>query len=88
MLSVDHADVLDRYRTGMRTEQRWRDSGSTNTEELRQAMQHYRSVFETVVGETADAYPGNGNSDRVGTDNDGASSDLTGNRRVRQTPAD
>ncbi|MBV9293662.1 MAG: hypothetical protein JO222_14545, partial [Frankiales bacterium] len=31
MLSVDHADVLDRYRQGMSTEQRWRDSGATDT---------------------------------------------------------
>jgi len=61
MLSVDHADVLDRYRQGMRTEQRWRDSGTTDTEELRQAMQHYRAVFGRVIGETSDAYPtGNG----------------------------
>jgi hypothetical protein len=60
MLSVDHADVLDRYREGMRTEDNWRRRGTTETEELRQAMQHYRSVFDRVVGETADdehAYP-------------------------------
>jgi hypothetical protein len=58
MLSVDHADVLDRYRRGMATEQRWRDSGTTDTEDLRQAMQHYRSVFDRVVGETSDARDG------------------------------
>lgn len=60
MLSVDHADVLDRYRQGMATEQSWRNSGTTDTEDLRLAMQHYRSVFDRVVGETADdsaAYP-------------------------------
>lgn len=58
MLSVDHADVLDRYREGMRTEQTWRDAGKADTEDLRQAMQHYRAVFERVVGETSDdAYP-------------------------------
>jgi hypothetical protein len=74
MLSVDHADVLDRYRQGMRTEQSWRDAGSTDTEELRQAMQHYRAVFERVVGETGDAYPQDG-------------SDTTGDVRVRRTPA-
>jgi hypothetical protein len=55
MLSVDHADVLDRYRVGMRTEQQWRDSGTTDTEELRQAMHHYRTVFDRLVSETA--YP-------------------------------
>lgn len=57
MLSVDHADVLDRYRTGMATESKWREQGTTDTEDLRLAMQHYRSVFDRVVGETADAYP-------------------------------
>jgi hypothetical protein len=51
MLSVEHSDVLDRYRTGMDTEQRWRERGDADTEELRQAMQHYRSVFDSVVGE-------------------------------------
>jgi hypothetical protein len=61
MLSVDHADVMDHYRTGMDVEDRWRREGSVNTEALRQAMQHYREVFGRVVGETAssgdDAYP-------------------------------
>ena len=60
MLSVDHADVMDRYRTGMRTEQSWRASGETDTEELRLAMQHYREVFDRLVAETdtaAGAYP-------------------------------
>jgi hypothetical protein len=76
MLSVDHADVLDRYRQGMRTEQAWRDAGSTDTEELRQAMQHYRAVFDRVVGETAqsDAYPQDG-------------SDPSREGPVRRTPA-
>jgi hypothetical protein len=61
MLSVDHADVMDRYRAGMDVEDKWRREGSADTEALRQAMQHYREVFERVVGETADngddAYP-------------------------------
>lgn len=78
MLSVDHADVLDRYRTGMRTEQAWRDSGSTDTEELRQAMQHYRAVFERVVGETDDTYP----------QNDNTTSEMPAKGRVRRTPAE
>jgi hypothetical protein len=58
MLSVDHADVMAQYRTGMRTEQEWRSSGTADTEELRQAMRHYRDVFDRLVGETgAPAYP-------------------------------
>jgi hypothetical protein len=60
MLSVDHADVLDNYRAGMRTQETWRANGSTDTEDLRQAMQHYRTVFDRLVSETgkdATAYP-------------------------------
>lgn len=58
MLSVDHADVMDRYRAGVNTEQAWRDSGDADTEDLRQAMQHYREVFDRVVTTGgADTYP-------------------------------
>jgi hypothetical protein len=75
MLSVDHADVLDEYRSGMRTEQAWRERGSSDTEDLRLAMQHYRSVFERVVGEAADdAYP-----------QDGEGSDAPRARQARRT---
>jgi hypothetical protein len=49
LLSVDNADVVDRYRQGANTEKRWRDRGSVDTEDLRQAMQHYRAVFDRVV---------------------------------------
>jgi hypothetical protein len=82
MLSVDHADVLDRYRQGMRTEQAWRDAGSTDTEELRQAMQHYRAVFDRVIGEAAsDAYPQDGSDSS-------READMSGKGRVRRTPAE
>jgi hypothetical protein len=55
MLSVDHADVMTEYRRGNDVEQEWRARGTTDTEDLRQAMVHYRSVFDRVVGETATA---------------------------------
>lgn len=67
MLSVEHADILDRYRTGMRTEQAWRDAGKADTEDLRQAMQHYRAVFERVVGEGTEAYPTGADDTTTGT---------------------
>lgn len=60
MLSVDHGDVMDNYRAGMDVEDRWRREGKVTTELLRRAMQHYREVFDRVVGETASddaAYP-------------------------------
>jgi hypothetical protein len=82
MLSVDHADVLDRYRAGMRTEKSWRDAGKADTEDLRLAMQHYRAVFERVVGETADdeAYPAGSDTRSV--------SESTVDQPVRRTPAE
>jgi hypothetical protein len=52
MLSVDHADVLDHYRSGVRTAESWRTGGNADTEELRVAMQHYREVFERLVETT------------------------------------
>jgi hypothetical protein len=75
LLSVDNADVVDRYRQGATTEKRWRDSGSADTEDLRQAMQHYRAVFDRVVSPTGsgdtstDAYPteSTDQTDRTGT---------------------
>jgi hypothetical protein len=82
LLSVDHADVVDRYRKGATTEQRWRDSGSADTEDLRQAMQHYRAVFDRVVGETSDdAYPQSGSDISRETD-------TSGKGRVRRTPVE
>jgi hypothetical protein len=85
MLSVDHADVLDRYRQGMRTEQAWRDAGKTTTEDLRQAMQHYRAVFERVVGETSDddAYPAGADGATTQT-----ASGTVEDRPVRRTPVE
>lgn len=50
VLSVDNGDVVEEYRQGVAIEQHWRDTQTVETEELRQAMQHYRSVFGRVVG--------------------------------------
>jgi len=69
MLSVDHADVMDHYRAGLRTQQSRQTTGSTETEELRQAMQHYREVFtRLVVDGGGEAYPSDsttGSSERT-----------------------
>jgi hypothetical protein len=59
LLSVDHAEMMDDYRSATSIEERSRSGGAT-TEELRQAMQHYRSLFEQLLGDavsTNDAYP-------------------------------
>jgi len=49
-ISVDHPLVLENYRTAHDIALRQR-KGQANTEELRQAMIHYRTLFEELVGE-------------------------------------
>jgi hypothetical protein len=52
-LSVEHANVLDHYRAAHDISQRAGD-GTASTEELRQAMIHYRALFQDLLGEAAD----------------------------------
>jgi len=49
-ISVDHPLVLDHYRTAHEIALR-QTQGQAGTEELRQAMIHYRTLFEELVGE-------------------------------------
>jgi hypothetical protein len=53
-LSVEHAGVVDGYRTAH--EIRGRD-GQSDTEELRTALVHYREIFQRLVGHADDAVP-------------------------------
>jgi hypothetical protein len=48
-LSVDHGSVLDHYRAASDISQR-ADDGAASTEELRQAMIHYRALFRDLLG--------------------------------------
>ncbi|HEX3670163.1 MAG TPA: hypothetical protein VHT92_00515 [Candidatus Cybelea sp.] len=48
-LSPDHARVLEDYRIAHGISAR-SDGGSTDTEELRQAMVHYRRLFDDLLG--------------------------------------
>lgn len=48
-ISVDHPLVLQNYRTAHEIAVR-QAQGKTNTEDLRQAMIHYRTLFEELVG--------------------------------------
>lgn len=52
-LSVDHARVLDHYRVASAIAQRAAE-GSASTEDLRQAMIHYRALFQDLLGLPAD----------------------------------
>jgi hypothetical protein len=49
-ISVDHPLVLENYRAAHQCAMR-QSTGKANTEELRQAMIHYRTLFEELVNE-------------------------------------
>lgn len=51
-VSVDHPRVVDNYRQAHTLAQR-AESGKASTEDLRQAMVHYRALFEDLVEEDA-----------------------------------
>ncbi len=51
-LSVEHADVVSEYRAGHAIAEA-NARGNASTEDLRQAMVHYRTLFETLVGDGA-----------------------------------
>src|SRR5919204_1297278 len=52
-VSVDHPHVVENYREGHRLA-RASATGDGTTEDLRQAMRHYRALFEELVEPTAD----------------------------------
>jgi hypothetical protein len=53
-VSVDHPQVVENYRQGHKLA-RASALGEGTTEDLRQAMQHYRSLFDELVEQTTDA---------------------------------
>ena len=52
-VSVDHPQVVENYRHGHRLAQASAD-GSDSTEDLRQAMRHYRALFDELVEPAAE----------------------------------
>ena len=54
-ISVDHPLVLENYRTAHEIALR-QIKGQASTEDLRQAMIHYRTLFEELVGEPETAH--------------------------------
>lgn len=56
MLSVDHSDVMDNYRAATDIDVRGQ-AGTASTEDLRQAMQHYRTLFDRLLGEAVGSQP-------------------------------
>jgi hypothetical protein len=53
-VSVDHPRVVENYRAGHRLAQATADAHGGSTEDLRQAMRHYRALFEELVDAGAD----------------------------------
>lgn len=53
-ISVDHPDVVENYRAAHAISLA-SDNGKATTEDLRQAMVHYRSLFETLLGSSVAA---------------------------------
>jgi hypothetical protein len=58
-LSVEHAHVLDHYRSGHDIRVRHERDG-VSTEELRQALTHYREMFHALVGTVHSEHTTNG----------------------------
>lgn len=50
MLSVDYSEVMDNYRAATLIDSREK-AGDATTEDLRQAMQHYRMLFDRLLGD-------------------------------------
>ncbi len=48
LVSVDHPDVVDNYRSARSIYEAY-ERGDSSTEDLRQAMVHYRSLFEELL---------------------------------------
>jgi hypothetical protein len=48
-LSVDHSGVVENYRAAHALHEQ-NQRGEGNTEELRQAMKHYRALFADLLG--------------------------------------
>jgi hypothetical protein len=55
-IAVDHPRVIEIYRAAHQGALR-RTDGPTSTEDLRQVMIHYRTLFEELVGESVPALP-------------------------------
>lgn len=66
-ISVDHPQVADNYRAAHRISLA-DDEGQATTEDLRQAMVHYRDLFDELLG--GPGSPGTGNNARDGISTD------------------
>ena len=75
-ISVDHPQVVENYRQGHRLAEKSSD-GAGSTEDLRQAMRHYRALFDELVESDADQPVTRGRED-------GATADSARERETRR----
>jgi hypothetical protein len=50
MIMVDHPQIVQEYRSAHESHERHRASGQLETEDLRQAFMHYRTLFHALMG--------------------------------------
>jgi hypothetical protein len=75
-LSVEHANTLDNYREAQQISA---NASAASTEDLRQAMVHYRALFSDLLGQRAEApsaAEGNPPAARVPADETGGDTNL------------
>jgi hypothetical protein len=63
-ISVDHPQVVERYRSAHGIAAKNTD-GRASTEDLRQAMQHYRALFEELLEPAEDEPPARGSGEQA-----------------------
>jgi FtsZ-interacting cell division protein ZipA len=78
-ISVDHPQVVENYREGHRLAEKSSD-GDGSTEDLRQAMRHYRALFDELLESDVDEPMTRGREDLDGSERVNASSN---DRRAR-----
>ena len=66
VVSVDHPDVVANYREGHAIYLSF-DRGDASTEDLRQAMQHYRALFDELLTDGESAQMGTADEDSLAT---------------------
>jgi FtsZ-interacting cell division protein ZipA len=71
-ISVDHPQVVENYRQGHRLAEHSAD-GDGSTENLRQAMRHYRALFDELLESDADEPMTRGRDDRAVSERGAAS---------------
>ncbi|HWF00219.1 MAG TPA: hypothetical protein VG248_10525 [Caulobacteraceae bacterium] len=86
-ISVDHPVVVENYRAGHDIAMR-HAGGNASTEDLRQAMVHYRRLFEDLTGETQDDVDSTPAQARAAPRRNGSGEPLSSNVRNPDRPYD